>query len=81
MENKKKFNLDIYEGKKIEDMSVEEIKAFLVTVQEEASNALELAENTKKEVDEIKKYYEDVLKKLNAIKETKNNPKIGRAHV
>ena len=55
-------------------MSVEEIKAFLVTVQEEASNALELAENTKKEVDEIKKYYEDVLKKLNAIKETKNNP-------
>lgn len=74
MENKKKFNLDIYEGKKIEDMSVEEIKAFLVTVQEEASNALELAENTKKEVDEIKKYYEDVLKKLNAIKETKNNP-------
>lgn len=48
MENKKKFNLDIYEGKKIEDMSVEEIKAFLVTVQEEASNALELAENTKK---------------------------------
>ena len=74
MENKKKFNLDIYEGKKIEDMSVEEIKAFLVTVQEESSNALELAENTKKEVDEIKKYYEDVLKKLNAIKETKNNP-------
>ena len=74
MENEKIFNFDSYEGKKIEDMSVEEIKAFFVAVQKEASNALKLAENAKKEAAEAKKYFEDVLKKLNAIKETKNNP-------
>lgn len=71
MENEKIFNFDSYEGKKIEDMSVEEIKAFFVAVQKEASNALKLAENAKKEVAEAKKYFEDVLKKLNTIKESK----------
>lgn len=71
MENEKIFNFDSYEGKKIEDMSVEEIKAFFVAVQKEASNALKLAENAKKEAAEAKKYFEDVLKKLNTIKESK----------
>lgn len=71
MENEKIFNFDSYEGKKIEDMSVEEIKTFFVAVQKEASNALKLAENAKKEAAEAKKYFEDVLKKLNTIKESK----------
>ena len=71
MENEKIFNFDSYEGKKIEDMSVEEIKAFLVAAQREASNALILAENANLEAAEFKKYCEDVLEKLNTIKDVK----------